>query len=147
MGVNNTDLAWLAGFIDGEGYVKVQRQVVNGKFYYQPTIVIRNTHLPTQKHVVKLLNDMGIECHLKGEDRGPHRRSYRVIVTGQEKLLRCGEAILPHMVTKKEQVALLVEWCQSRLASKPKGGYSQRELEIAKRFRTINQAIDQAPLV
>ena len=134
------DRAWLAGFIDGEGYVGINRLRMKGKEYYQASCFIRHTHEPTVDHALALLARIGIEVPVAIEERGPrHKDSYFFRVTGMERVLALADAIEPYSVTKKEQWAILRAWCESRLQATPKGGYTIAEMEIAERALTMNK--------
>ena len=117
------DRAWLAGFIDGEGYVGISG---NGTRWHQPGVMVRGTHRPTIDHYVELLNIAGVTTNKVIHERRPsprHKDSYIVRVTGMMNLLKFSRMVSPYTVTKSRQWSVVTEWCITRL----NGGNPQRE--------------------
>ena len=102
------NLAWLAGFFDGEGcvYLKRDRQR-SGNFSYHVRIIFSNTHLPTLHRVKEILDGEGIISRVFGTStKWRTRWELRVNATKATRVL---EKMLPYLVTKREQaeIALL----------------------------------------
>lgn len=90
--------------------------------------------------VASLLDRVGVKYHLRTEDRGRHRTSYWLNVTGMENILNLLDYMRPFLVTKVRQADLVAEYCRSRLVATPRTGYSKREKEIQLTFKTINSS-------
>lgn len=130
--LSDLDAAWLAGFIDGEGHVGLHPLRCNMTEYYQTNVFVRHTHRPSVDHLVELLAELDIDVRVSMEIRPlRHKDSFRINVTGMERILRLADAVERFSVTKIEQWAIVREWCESRLTASPKGGYSDRERELA----------------
>lgn len=133
--MRDTDAAWLSGFIDGEAYVGLHPQRMkngNKRTFYQVVVAIRHTHRESVERVVALLAELNIDVTVNIEERETtHKDIYRFMVSGMDRILRLADAVEPYTVTKREQWRVVREWSESRLAARPKAGYSEREEELA----------------
>lgn len=137
---SDAEIGWLAGFMDGEGYVAIHS---TGEKNFQPVITIRNTHEPSVRHARAVLRKLGVKstCFKQVARNGPHHKdSYLIGVTGQANLLTFVEAIRPFSVTKAKQLRLMERYLRSRLArTRYKAPYTKSELAIVRQFKTINK--------
>jgi hypothetical protein len=106
MSVFDPEIAWAAGFFDGEGSV---RTTANAGTARQP--VARCTITNTDPRPVTKFHDMFGGCVYVRENklRPRWRRSFEWTVQGAE-LDAFVRQILPYSVTKREQLELLVEF-------------------------------------
>ena len=134
------DAAWLAGFLDGEGYVGAyQTKSVNGRSYYTATCTVRNTHRPTMLRVAELFTNVcGSNNHLSEQQPARGKLAYYTHVGASDKLLKLAETVLPYAVTKRDQWLLVAEYTTSRITNAHKG-YSPRELEIVVELAALNE--------
>ena len=119
---------YLAGFIDGEGYVSI-RKVKRGKYIeFKPMIVISNTNnlmLEQIKLFLNLKNKLAkrkMNCnHPKWKD------SYHIYISNVPCLSLC-KNILPFIIIKKEQVCNIIEFYNK---PKPRGvkGITKEEFD------------------
>jgi len=144
-----TDLAWLAGFIDGEGSFGFQRLVASRtnrphkRAYFTPRITVGNTDRPTLTYVLDLLEAYHLP-HLvwdrqrRGINLNGHAKAdfWQVRAEGLKRCARWLPLLLPYLRTKRDQAKVMYEFCEFRLAmpghDKP---YTARELEILDMFR------------
>ncbi len=103
--MNDTDLAYIAGFFDGEGSIFISKS----KKQYFLTVSISNTNLP----VLESIRAMGGNISKSPDNRENHSQLFRL-------RLYCNEAkkflekILPYLRIKKEQAKLAIEF-QSKM--------------------------------
>lgn len=108
--------AWLAGIIDGEGHIAFVRNEARG--HRVSKVVVGNTDPRMIQRVSQLWTEWGVKFWYRWEDlsrRYPGGREFMHIEaagnTGVAKLL---QIILPHMVAKKDQAEVLLEYLRWR---------------------------------
>ena len=120
------DLAYLAGFIDGEGCIgihKIQRET--GKAAQVLMLSITNT----DKNILKwCCNILSIPKTLKTNNKGnnKHKRSYRLYYTCRQAESAI-KIILPYLKLKRKQATLAL---QHRRLTKRNGWYTYKENQV-----------------
>lgn len=117
--MNQTDLAWLAGFTDADGSIALWgHQERNGRYKCYPTIVYTNTNPAQIEKVVTILDSIGVKMHIVERDQSKTSdkwaRSWQVITSnhGHAKIIL--EAILPYLAGKAPQARLTLKYIDSR---------------------------------
>jgi hypothetical protein len=132
---------YLAGFIDGEGYLSVithsDTRTKRG-FTLQPIIAIGSVDKVILDEISKITTGK-FQSRKKTKN---HKQIYALYIQDLEGIKLCLKKILPYLIIKKQQATLLNEYVKLRLKNKNKV-YSERELEIAKIFKTINKRGDK----
>jgi len=105
---NETDLAYCAGLIDGEGYlgiIKSRSYNPNRKVRYRVRLSIQMKDQKTIKFVAKILNFRVLQIQ-------PKQTVYPMFnATARESLLqKILESLLPYLQEKKRQAELLLEF-------------------------------------
>ncbi|MDO8488058.1 MAG: hypothetical protein Q7S31_01955 [bacterium] len=119
--LSETDKAWLAGFIDGEGYIgivrikkKVTRQSSDTWRYY-PWVIVTNTD-------TKVLAD--IQLAVSTEKQASlsrtegHKPAFQVKISKFDDVAQFLEAVLPYLRLKQKQAQLLIDFCKHRKSAK-----------------------------
>ena len=131
---------YLAGFIDGEGYLSVvthsDTRTKRG-FTLQPVIAIGSVDKIILDEISKVTTGK-FQSRKKIKN---NKQLYALYIQDLEGIRLCLNQILPYLIIKNQQATLLKEYIKLRLKNKNKG-YSNRELEIAKLFKTINKRGD-----
>ncbi len=137
------DLAWLAGFIDGEGSILLRRhggtraRELDIDLYY-PGITICNTHEPTLEAVVDILKRHQLPYFvsrrkaLKGSD------SWAIEIRGMRRCRVWLTVLMPYLRTKRDQAEWALEFIDSRLSVGKKAGYTEREQQLLELLRKRN---------
>lgn len=101
---------WLAGFIDGEGYIGL---VKKGPARFQAQVRIGTTHKTTMEYVASLLDS---PLHIDLKKRGIYKLSlspwkpvYITCIYDKTAEALCRE-LLPYLHTKQEQAKLLITY-------------------------------------
>jgi len=111
--MRKTDLAWAAGFFDGEGCVHLKRDY-NGKQKqlkliptYSLRLMITNTHLASLERVREILNIGSLRplAHYGEGPEGKQRWEWRAASKQAESVLRL---LMPYLTTKREQATLAI---------------------------------------
>ncbi len=138
-------LAWIAGFIDGEGSITVskQKQTQCNRYYICPTLSICNTHLPSIERCILIFSSVGIRATYSGFKASNSRlMAYKVLVRGRNNLQIAMKLLIPHLFTKKPQAELMLEYLANRYSGdKVFYGvpYSDREVSIFDSIRAMNK--------
>ena len=146
---SDTDIAWLAGFIDGEGSIGLKVQKYSrGKqvFYVAPYIQVVNTHIATLEPVHRILKGMGAGVYVNWprprkvpggvREISDYKPLWRILVNGLKRCKPVLTALGPYLITKLDDANLVMEFIESREASHYRHlPYTTRELEIVNRFR------------
>jgi hypothetical protein len=112
--VKNSDIAWLAGIVDGEGCFSVKMPVVRGRgrHCHQVWLVICNTSKAMIDRATDIMCTLGIKRPtIRRVWKGKKATcwQYWVNLCGKEDLLLVTEALLPHLTAKRVE-AEVVAW-------------------------------------
>jgi hypothetical protein len=141
-----TDLefGWLAGIIDGEGYLGFSTCNSKGYFVITPHMHICNTDEAIVLRAQEILNKLNISTYVRHSNPNLYQNvrysnckiSYRVQVKRLKHMQKLMTVIIPHLTgIKQERGKMILEFCNSRI-SKITGNngkinpYSERELEL-----------------
>lgn len=139
------DLSWLAGIIEGEGWVSLilysnQQKKGNKTPAFTPCIGVTNCDINIINKVKELFDKLNIvyryqtrKAHI-GKDGSPRKEKYEISAISKKNVRVLGNAILPYMYgEKKERVKKVLQFLDLR-DSKPSSGnnssYGIEEFEI-----------------
>jgi hypothetical protein len=137
--ISETDLAYLAGLIDGEGYVGV-RESNNRKRGYQlsPIVEISGTNFP---FLLKVREKIGAG-HIRTYDSKNRKwkSSVKFQICRLIDIVALLNRLLPYLILKKQQAELLIQFCNSRLKTPLRGNsYSEEEINIFYKLKELNR--------
>ena len=122
--VEETDIAWLAGIIDGEGYLTLLQCGLRGKLKLikKPTktihvlIGVNNTHPLMLVKLTNIYYDLGLSFHsvLRTPKNKKHKPSIAVVVTGNRNCKKLLEKIFPYLSNKKNQASVMLSYLEYR---------------------------------
>jgi len=122
------ELAWLAGIVDGEGTVGISR--TNNKTqahpYLRPHFQVVNTDMRIIDKTAQIIRDIvGKRVSVVVSNKGGKgcKRGYRIKVSTQWELLLLLPTLMPHLVAKREQAELAIEFCKRRHIRTERGAY------------------------
>ena len=160
--VTRIELGWLAGFIDGEGYIGIQRyKTKHNHICYSVAMQVTNTDeamiLRAQSIIQKIGVNPYIRTHGYGVRNQPDRKVVYVLVVHRMKPLETVlKKVTPFLSGKKQERAILVlEYCISRSQHFIKGSHynvmTERETQIvdlciAKQQRGTSETTRKAQL-
>lgn len=127
--MTNEQAAWLAGFIDGEGYLGLTYQVkaVSNQSAasprYHPYLIITNTDSAAIERIKKLL---GVGRVYTITSKSPHKSAYQLKITKGADLLPVLARLQPFLIIKQRQCNVLTSWLQRRMGIKPITGRGRR---------------------
>jgi hypothetical protein len=116
--VSDTDIAWLAGIIDGEGCFSVKRPIRRKsgvrkgyKTSYQVWLVLCNTSLPMMERTTRILREVGIShqpIRKVWKGKKATRWQYWLHIAKKKEVLRATEFLLPHLTAKADEAKVVV---------------------------------------
>ena len=137
---SQTEIGWLAGIIDGEGYLglSVAKELRTKAPSQQvtPMMHICNTDEAIILRTKDILNKLGIKgyCRVHNNYGASRKVVYKVQIKRQKALKVLLDCVGEHLTgNKKERAKLMLEYCNSRIQRYVKGTscpHSNRELEL-----------------
>lgn len=146
--MKETDLAWLAGFWDGEGSISLFTHTErNGSRKICPCICIVNTDIGMINKTRKILE--ALDCSLVLQERKPKNKSHSVVYTlttrNMKYIINFLEATIEYLSgEKKERGEILLDYCKrrfsklERLPSKGSTPYSTEDWDALDKFNSMN---------
>lgn len=139
--LKDTELAWLAGFWDGEGTISLYNSPCKGRNRIQQNMSVCNTHVPTMERVMRLLKTLGVTYYVH-DAGGNEKHKPRTIVEIRRlvSVHTLALAIQPYLFTKSEQCALLLRFVTRRVESDVKRmGYNDEDYYLYNALRQLNK--------
>jgi hypothetical protein len=144
---SDPDLAWLAGFLDGEGSFMVNILAGNrlhqlGRQYISPRITLVNTDMPTLEVVRGILVANGLPHHIRVKpgrvsERGHQcKDAWEIRAAGLRRCKQWLDVLIPYLHTKRPQAEAMLQLVESRLAGYQQGGYTEEEVALAEDLRS-----------
>lgn len=139
--ISDIQKGYIAGFIDGEGNIRVQkvnRTKNKGRNYttYQGQLQVASTNKESLENIV---NMVGLGTVSKRKRRNPKHKTLFVWRMGQKDMASLLPEIVDHLFIKKESAALMIEYV-GLMSKYP--NFSEEEIDrvtfIRNRFETIN---------
>jgi len=112
-----TDKAWFAGIIDGEGCISL---IKRGE-HFVPSVKISNTNELLINKCKQVLSEAGIEFLVRYSDRGERKNAkpaWEIVLESRPRTTAVLNLILPYLVSKKEQAILVLDWCSQDVRKK-----------------------------
>jgi hypothetical protein len=141
-----TDLIWLTGLIDGEGYLSAIPGKRKGydNLYFVPVVKIGMCHFPTIEHIHNIFDRHQIGHFI--EDRakkGNWSASKCINVKGWKRVKNfCGLMAGMPWVTKKEDFDNLYKLVNCRTSHFYKDPYTDTELSLIEKLRNKRKSTD-----
>ncbi len=152
--INDLDLGWLIGLIDGEGcfaFAQRKHKKVRGKIAHQitPLITIVNQSLPALDKSTLLLTKLGIGHYVQWQQSRRRngvltRKTWVIWISGFMRVKKAISLIGSYLIIKKQQADLLMEFINSRIPKAHSGerngseSYSEDELNMPIRMHRLN---------
>jgi len=137
--VSEVDIAWLAGFIDGEGCIDFQKayahRLTNNRI--RPRLRISNTHIDTLNTVTRIMDSMraGQNVGWRTPQNAKWRKSWDVDISGFKRMHRFLIQITPYLHTKKVQAEAMLDFINSRMERSQKELYSENEITLINKVK------------
>lgn len=135
--LSDEQVAYLAGLIDADGTVTVRRDGLKWK----PQVSIANTSLVLMERLTQMVPPPGARVALQRPAQPVNGRpraaaySFKIVGLGWLPLFR---ALERHLVIKREQMTLAIEWTELRLSQPRTEALSPRHHAIVDTIRQLN---------
>jgi hypothetical protein len=135
--MKETDKAYIASFLDGEGSLGVYL-CGGGRVGTRPLVSFYNNKI----EVLNWINSRykGFLCKKPKKPR--HRNSYCLQIGSKKKCLKLLEDIYPYLILKIKQADLVIEYCKVQDHS----CFSKRDQEILEEIKKLNMTGDNYAL-
>lgn len=114
-----TDLAYLAGIIDGEGWIGLQKRLQKRWITYKPTIRVTNTDSNIINRVYEIWESCGISGHIYENEQNPSVTNGKQILNLQLNkridIQTVLEAVIPYLVGKKARAIMLLRYLKNEV--------------------------------
>lgn len=131
--MTETERAWLAGFLDGEGYLSVIRVHSPGTF--RPRVVAAGTYEPAIREVAEFFAEYGRTVWSERE-RPPAKTLYTTRLSAWACVVPLLEDIAPFLRVKHEQATAMLAMGRARLAG---GEYTPADFASYDQLRDLNK--------
>lgn len=129
--MKETEVAYLAGLLDGEGSISVLLRKTDKAFNTE--VVVSNTNLK----IIELFNPL-LPSHNREQQFRNCKKLTRIAYRKHADILFVLERLLPYMALKKRQAELMIAFCKSRLSIK-KRQYTEDERRWVAEIRLLNK--------
>jgi len=136
--ISEVEKAYIAGFIDGEGYIGIHR---NKGRWFEAELAITNSN----KEILLWIKDkLSISSSVRCIHKESNKPRYQLEIRGNQAVSRLLRILLPYLRTKKEHALLVIELAE--LKRQAMSGYKgkrkpinpERQEEIFRRIRELN---------
>jgi len=146
--MQDTDLAWLGGYWDGEGSIALFTHTERtGNTKICPTVSVINTDIALVNKSRKILEELG--CNFVLHERKPkntrHSTAWVLTTRNQDYIIKFLTAVSPYLWGEKRQKAeILLDYCQRRSAKirrLPSAGstpYDESDWKFVDEFKKAN---------
>jgi LAGLIDADG-like domain len=140
-----TDLAYVAGIIDGEGSISVFLNSQKGAkcgFTFIPCLTIVNTNLQMLQRVQKIFALLGARSRIRLMPHRPRRRDcYRMCQYSAYQIMKILPYVIPYMIVKRRSAELLFAYLVRRASRLRESGtkgarYTVAEMKFVKSLRS-----------
>ena len=138
------DKAWLAGLLDGEGWIGVTRTAAGvrlGRYRYRAGIVVSQTDEHLIEYLHALVGHAGRRFVVP--HKPPNKPAYELRIGTKDDIVAILEAILPLLITKADQALDVLAFRQ--LMDNPEIDEHDRDLHAADLFEALREAKKAIP--
>ncbi len=145
--LTQVELAYLAGLIDGEGTITLERtgkRRMSGVMGLSPSVIVANTDDSLIQWTVTAFRRLGANPYIKTQtpsQKNKRRKPcYWVVVKSLTKSKKILSAVKQYLIAKKSQADLILEFIDIRGNSQLAKGkpYGEREMMILDQIRALN---------
>ena len=137
--MQETDRAYVAGFIDGEGCIYACKIKTRNSYTINGKIIIGCTNKESIEKIHQMVENNGSRNITQHKQKPNWKPMFRLELP-QQKGARLLQQLLPYLIIKKKQAELFIELANLKSKSKPFKKYKEeRQEEIIKEFKELNK--------
>ena len=142
---NPLHIGWIAGIIDGEGWLILNRQLLpSGNFRYVPVVGVNATSQAMIDQIQAICLSWGIGTWVGKRNFKNHwKDQYALNVRGFQRASKLLKIITPHLVVKPKQAVALQKYIDLRIGKdrlEPCGAEEQALYELLKQLNQKGKA-------
>ncbi len=148
--VTQTEIAWLAGFIDGEGSIGIYgSRRKDGSLNYGARIQVASANGHAIEKIVSILDRLGISRRIyqREFENKNYSDSFYTTVNRLASLKILLPLLIPYLVIKRPHATLMLHWVSSRTekginrgGNQKKNTYSDIELDLIDQLQELNKS-------
>lgn len=133
-------IGWIAGFVDGEGYIGLWKSKIKNKYTYVPTMSVSNTHHESINYLSEQLKILNIGNHIfvRNVENPKWRQRMVLEVRGMKRIKSFIETIKPYSITKKSQMELLESFILKRMEKPMNQPYGEYEEDVFEKLKLLH---------
>lgn len=109
--LKDTDLAYLAGIVDGEGWIGLQKRLLKQWVTYKPALRVTNTDANLINRIYEIWEMIGVSGHIYENEMSPSvpngKQIMNLQLNKQSDILKVLDSIIPYLVAKKARAIML----------------------------------------
>lgn len=154
MKIKETEKAYIAGFIDGEGTISVtssKRNRPTEHIILTPYITIANTNRHVLEVIKKYLGFYDISIHRNYPKSSNNKICYRIFFTGRKRIIKVLELLIPYLIIKKKNAELVLKFVKLReqhVINQYNSAYTKKEIQLVRELKKVigNQTVRMTPI-
>ncbi len=131
--LKDTECAWLAGIIDGEGSIGLSKIERGNKTFIAPVITITNTNKPLMDKVCAVYPNGNIYSRQRESNL---KICYDWQLSKVNDVSNFLEQIFPFLAAKRDKAEVVLRFCKYRMQKKP---YSDKELQFYNQLKDLDK--------
>lgn len=141
--VEDWELGWLCGFIDGEGSIMLNEHRNHDckKTCWRPRITVCNTDNKSLNKVTDILDRLGLAYNVSWRFPQKDLASWDLRAYGLQRVKRWLLVITPYLVTKKWKAEIMLDFINTRLEHSQRDPYTAREEDLIFLLRGMNRQL------
>jgi len=141
--VEDWELGWLCGFIDGEGSIMLNRTINHDckKPCWRPRITIANTDNKSLNKVSEILDSLGLAYNVSWRFPKKDLPSWDLRAYGLKRVKAWLLVITPYLITKRWKAELMLDFINLRLTHSQRDPYTKREEDLINLIRGMNRQL------
>jgi hypothetical protein len=143
------EIAWFAGFFDGEGSLGIYgyKRYKNEGYSYTPKLQLASTNAYAIKYCVDILNKIGVnpKIYQKEPQKKNHKEAWQIYFTKFSDMIKVLPIIKDYLIIKKPHAELTLSFVRSRIEKGINRGrnknintYDNQEKELIANLRKMN---------
>jgi LAGLIDADG-like domain len=134
-----TDIAWLAGVLDGEGYVSIcmnQHKTGRCKVQFAPRVSLGITSLEVIEKARRILDSLEVGYLVKDRRLKSGKMFISIVIAGMKRVGKLLPFLIPHLTLKGHNARRILKFIELRFSHASNIPYSEEELALVQQCKT-----------
>tara|TARA_Y100000034_G_C6875297_1_gene400209 strand:- start:211 stop:930 length:720 start_codon:yes stop_codon:yes gene_type:complete len=112
--ISNTDKAYIAGLLDGEGHISLHKYKKKNCTYYGPEIGISNTDKNVMEYLFKKLKEGGVKINSHTQKRGKNKPVITARINSHTDAHCLLKYLMPYLKIKHERAQEIIKFIEKK---------------------------------